>query len=166
VQPFISIAKVITTLGSSAAMAVATLLTAAWALARRRPIDALALIAGAALAYVLVHVLKAHYDRPRPPAPLVSTEDSSYPSGHATYVVSLVACATVLVRGGAGWAARIALVTVAAILVVVVAATRVYLHAHYLTDVIGGVALGTAVWSFAGVLALFAGRVRHNVPAR
>ena len=81
---------------------------------------------------------------------------------HATYVVSLVACATVLVLAGAGWAARIALVTVATVIVAVVAVSRVYLRAHYLTDVLGGVALGIAVYSFVGVLALFAGRVRHN----
>jgi undecaprenyl-diphosphatase len=161
-DPLESLAKAFTALGSFAVMAVATLLTAGWALTRRRWIDALALVAGAVLAYALLHLLKAHYDRPRPPAPLVDTENSSYPSGHATYVVSLVACATVLLRGGAGWATRIAAVTVAAILVAVVAVTRVYLHAHYLTDVIGGVALGTAVYSFVGVLALFAGRVRHN----
>jgi undecaprenyl-diphosphatase len=158
----VSLAKVLTVLGSFAAMVVATLITAGWGLTRRRWIDALALIAGAALAYALVHILKAHYDRPRPPAPLVDTENSSYPSGHATYVVSLVACATVLVRGGAGWAARIAAVTVAAILVAVVAVTRVYLHAHYLTDVLAGVALGAGVYSFVGILALFAWRVRHN----
>jgi membrane protein DedA with SNARE-associated domain len=157
-----SLARALTWLGSFAVMVAVTAVTAVWALARRRPIDALALVAGAALAYALVHILKAHYDRPRPPAPLVDTEDSSYPSGHATYVLSLVACATVLVRGGAGWAARIALVTVAAIIVVVVAVTRVYLRAHYLTDVIGGVALGTAVYALVGSLALVAGRIRHN----
>jgi undecaprenyl-diphosphatase len=76
--------------------------------------------------------------------------------------MSLVACATVLVRGGAGWAARIALVTVAAILAVVVGATRIYLRAHYLTDVLGGAGLGLAIWSLMGVLALFARHVRHN----
>jgi undecaprenyl-diphosphatase len=162
VRPFTQIAEVVTWLGSSAAMIAAVVLTAGWAFARRRPIDALALLAGAALALVLLHVLKADYDRPRPPGSLVATEQSSYPSGHATYVVSLVACATVLVRGGAGWATRIAAVTVAGILVVVVAGTRVYLRAHYLTDVIGGTGLGLAIWSLMGALALFAWRVRHN----
>jgi undecaprenyl-diphosphatase len=160
--PLVSVAKVVTWLGTSVAMIVAVVLTAGWALVRRRPIDALALLVGAALALVLLHVLKAAYDRPRPPGALVSTEDSSYPSGHATYVVSLVACATVLVRSGAGWITRIADVTAAMILVVVVAATRVYLRAHYLTDVIGGAGLGVAIWSLIGILALFAWRVRHN----
>ena len=68
-----------------------------------------------------------------------------------------------LVRAGVGWAVRIAAVTVAVILVVVVAVTRVYLRAHFLTDVLGGAALGVAIWSLVGVLALVAGRVRHNV---
>ena len=69
-----------------------------------------------------------------------------------------------LVRAGVGWATRVAAVTVAVILVVVVGVTRVYLSAHYLTDVLGGAALAVAIWSLVGVLALFAGRVRHNVP--
>ena len=158
----VSVAKAVTVLGSSAVMIVAVVLTAGWALVKRRPIDALSLLAGAALALVMLHVLKAAYDRPRPPGALVATENSSYPSGHATYVLSLVACATVLVRGGAGWATRIALVTVALILVAVVDVTRVYLRAHYLTDVLGGAGLGFAIWSLLGMLALFAGRVRHN----
>jgi undecaprenyl-diphosphatase len=68
----------------------------------------------------------------------------------------------VLVRAGVGWAVRIAAVTVAIILAVVVGVTRVYLRAHFLTDVLGGVALGFAVWALVGILALFAGAVRHN----
>ena len=70
-----------------------------------------------------------------------------------------------LVRAGVGWATRIAAVTVAVILVVVVGLTRVYLTAHFLTDVLGGAALAIAIWSLVGVVALFAGRVRHNVAA-
>ena len=45
----------------------------------------------------------------------------------------------------------------------VVAVTRVYLRAHYLTDVLGGIALGVAIWSLIGIFALFAGRLRKNV---
>ena len=71
-----------------------------------------------------------------------------------------IACATVLVRAGVGWATRIAAVTVAVGIVAVVAVTRVYLRAHFLTDVLGGIALAVAIWSLIGVFALFAGRVR------
>jgi membrane protein DedA with SNARE-associated domain/membrane-associated phospholipid phosphatase len=158
----VDVAKVVTELGSFGAAVVAVVLTAGWALLRRRFVEATALVLGLAASYAVVHIAKDAYDRPRPPGSLVATELSAYPSGHACYAVTLVACATVLVRGGVGWAGRIAAVTVAVIVVAVVAVTRVYLRAHYLTDVLGGVALGLAIWSLAGVLALFAGRVRHN----
>jgi len=76
--------------------------------------------------------------------------------------VTWVACATVLVRAGVGWATRIAAVTVGVVIVAVVGVTRVYLRAHYLTDVLGGIALSVAIWSLIGIFALFAERVRHN----
>jgi undecaprenyl-diphosphatase len=161
-EPFIGIAKMVTSLGMLAVMIAITAATAIWALVKRRPVDAAALVLGAVVSYALVHITKAAFDRPRPPGALVATENSAYPSGHATYAVAWIACATFLVRGGVHWATRIAAVTVAIVIVAAVAISRVYLHAHYLTDVIGGVALGVGIWSLAGVLALFAGHVRHN----
>jgi undecaprenyl-diphosphatase len=158
----VDVARVVTYLGASFVVAAIVLLVAAWAARRRRWVDAVALVAGLAASYAAVHVAKAAYDRPRPHGSLVSTLLSSFPSGHALYAVSLVACATVLVRGGAGWALRTAAETVALVLVVVVAATRVYLGAHYLSDVLGGIALGAAVWSAVGALAVVGGHVRHN----
>jgi len=119
-------------------------------------------VSGWLLVYAAVLLTKSAYDRERPPAGLVDTFNAAYPSGHTAYSVALIACALVLVRAGVGWAVRIAAVTVAVALVVVVAITRVYLRAHFLTDVLGGAALGVAIWSLIGVVALFAGRVRHN----
>ena len=52
--------------------------------------------------------------------------------------------------------------TVAIVAVAVVGVTRVYLRVHYLTDVIGGAALGVALWALIGTIALVAGYVRHN----
>jgi undecaprenyl-diphosphatase len=80
----------------------------------------------------------------------VATDLSSYPSGHAAYAVSLIACAIVLVRAGTGWVVRVGAVTVAIALVVAVAATRVYLGAHYLSDVVAGVAVGTVCLALFG----------------
>ncbi len=163
----VDVVKVVTDLGSSVVEGLLVALTAIWAAFRRRWIEAPALVLGFAGSVLAAHVSKAAYDRPRPTGSLVDTVLSSFPSGHAVYAVSLVACATVLVRAGSGWALRFAAVTVAVGLVVLVAATRVYLRAHYLTDVLAGVALGAAVWCAVGVLALVAGRVRHNDgPAR
>jgi membrane-associated phospholipid phosphatase len=109
-----------------------------------------------------VSVAKAAYDRDRPASGLVDADDAAYPSGHTAYAVALVACATVLVRAGMGWAVRFAAVSVAIALVAVVGLTRVYLRVHHLTDVLGGAALDMALWALVGTLALVAGYVRHN----
>jgi membrane protein DedA with SNARE-associated domain/membrane-associated phospholipid phosphatase len=158
----VSVAKVVTDLGSSPVTAILTAATAIFAAVRRRPTEAVSLVVGWLLVYAAVHFTKSAYDRARPPHSLVDTFNQAYPSGHAAYAVAWVACATVLVRAGVGWATRIAAVTVAVVIVAVVSVTRVYLRAHYLTDVLGGISLSVAIWSLIGVFALFAGRVRHN----
>jgi membrane protein DedA with SNARE-associated domain len=160
--PAVDVAKLLTELGSLPVVAAVALATVVWAAIRRRWVDAVAVVAGVALSELLVHVTKAAYDRPRPTGGLVNADLSAYPSGHTAYAVTWVACATVLVRAGTGWAVRFAAVTVAAVLVVVVGATRVYLRVHYLTDVIGGAALGVAIWALVGVFALVGGHVRQN----
>jgi undecaprenyl-diphosphatase len=158
----VDVAKVVTALGAFPTTAIAALATAIWAMSHRHPIAAVGLVAGVLLSDLAVHVAKDAYDRPRPPGSLVETDLSAYPSGHALQSVTYVACAVVLVRSGAGWASRIAAVTVAIGIVAAVCVTRVYLRAHYLSDVLGGVALGVAVWSAVGVVGLLAGHVRTH----
>ena len=155
----VDVAKVVTALGAFPTIAVVALATVIWAVSHRHRIAAVGLVAGVLLTYVVVHVAKDAYDRPRPSGSLVDTALSAYPSGHALQSVTWVACAIVLVRGGAGWASRIAAVTVAIAIVAAVCVSRVYLRAHYLTDVLGGVALGVALWAAVGVIGLLAGSV-------
>ena len=156
------VVAVLTDLGSFVVTGVLVLATALWAMRRRRPIDAVALVTGLGLSLAAVRISKAAFDRPRPTAGFVDTLGQAFPSGHALYSVSLVVCATVLVRAGVGWAARFAVVSVAIGAMAAVALSRVYLRAHYLTDVLGGIALGLAVWALVGIVALFAGALRQN----
>jgi membrane protein DedA with SNARE-associated domain/membrane-associated phospholipid phosphatase len=161
-DPLVDLAKMLTEIGSLTVVIVATAATAAWTALRRRWIDTIMLVAGLALLVLVVHIAKAAYDRDRPDGGLVDADLSAYPSGHTAYSVTLVACATVLVRAGSGWAVRFAAVTVAIVVVAVVGVTRVYLRVHHFTDVIGGAALGVAIWALVGTLALVAGYLRQN----
>lgn len=85
--------------------------------------------------------------RPRPPhstvhALILETSNDSFPSGHTSFVFSMV-CAVVLVLIRPGVGRRIA-VSVGAILVTVVASSRLYLGVYYPTDVAGSVLISTA----------------------
>ena len=93
---------------------------------------------------------------------LSDTQGLAYPSGHSAYAIGLVACAVVMARGGHRWATRFALVTIAVAIAAAVGVSRIYLRAHYLSDVIGGFALGTAIYALCGVVALVIGAVRNT----
>ena len=162
VDAFVDVVRVFTEVGSLPVTAALALGTAAWALTRRRWIDAATLALGVPLVFAGVHIAKDAYGRIRPEDMLTAADLASYPSGHTAYAVTWVACATVLVRAGSGWAVRFAAVTVTIVLVAAVGLSRVYLRVHYLTDVLGGAAMAAAVWAALGAIALVAGHVRHN----
>lgn len=156
------VAKVLTNLGSSPVTGLAVVLTAVWLVRGSRRVEAFSLVAGAVLTFLAVHVLKAGVDRPRPGSALVHTTLASFPSGHAAYSVVFVAIAVLLTRA----AGSRRLLTVAAViglgLMVVVGLTRVYLRAHFATDVLGGWALGAACFAAAGAAGAIVSGVRHN----
>jgi membrane protein DedA with SNARE-associated domain/membrane-associated phospholipid phosphatase len=158
----VDVAKVVTNLG---AFPVAVgLVIGAWAvlLMRREFVESLVLGVGLTLTYVVVHVTKAALDRPRPPGPLVDTDLSAYPSGHAAYALTWVAVAVTLSRVLPNLASRAALVTAAVVIAAVVGLTRLYLRAHWLSDVTGGWGIGAALFSLCGLCALVVAYVRDN----
>jgi membrane protein DedA with SNARE-associated domain/membrane-associated phospholipid phosphatase len=105
----------------------------------------LAAVAGSA---VLNHLLKGLFARPRPhfEHPLLVETSYSFPSGHAmeSFVVyGMLAYFAVLALRT--WASRVGVVCGAALLVVLIGFSRMYLGVHYLSDVLAGYAAG-AVW--------------------
>ena len=75
-----------------------------------------------------------------------------------------VAVAVALSRALPTIAARFAFVTVAIVIAIVVGLSRIYLRAHYLSDVVGGWGLGAAIFGLCGLAVLVIGYVRNNVP--
>jgi membrane-associated phospholipid phosphatase len=89
---------------------------------------------------VLIGTMKELYGRPRPPGGLIGTSGFAFPSGHAVAgavtAVGLVVC--LLPPGSRRWAWEVRAGTFAALM----ALSRTYLSAHWLTDVLGGALLG------------------------
>jgi undecaprenyl-diphosphatase len=156
------VVEVITSFGSLPTAFVICLLTAIWAVRRRRVIEAATLPVAMLITWLAVAVAKDTEDRARPLDPHVATEGMAYPSGHAAYAVAYIACAVVLVRAGHGLALRLGAITIAIGVAALIALSRVYLRAHYLSDVVGGAALGVAVFALCGLIALVVAHVRDN----
>ncbi|MFI2435428.1 phosphatase PAP2 family protein [Streptomyces sp. NPDC018693] len=96
--------------------------------------------------------LKAAVDRARPvwPDPVDSAHYAAFPSGHA--MTAMVVCGLLLWllhRHGAGRTLWRTAVTVAAVSVVGVGLTRIWLGVHWPTDVLGGWILGGALVALA-----------------
>jgi undecaprenyl-diphosphatase len=87
--------------------------------------------------------LKAWFHRGRPPAPLVETVGYSFPSGHAV-AGAATAVALVLAFMPAGHERRV-WEWIAAAFAFVMAFSRVYLYAHWFSDVVAGVLLGSGI---------------------
>lgn len=152
-QPWLSaVIEVLTVLGSSGFLIPLVLAVGAWYWRRYRTAQPLALLA---VTYVGAHVLsqwlKVMIGRPRPPVGVAIGHYSGYafPSGHATQVAAVwLMLAAVVAAGLPSSRHRRWVWVVAASTVVVVGITRLYLAAHWLSDVLAGWAFGT-LWFLA-----------------
>jgi undecaprenyl-diphosphatase len=107
---------------------------------RRRWWHLAAFVAAIVASEALIGTLKGIYGRARPIGSLVATSGASFPSGHSiAATVTVVAAVIALVPPGrrrAWWGAG------AVVFSVLMALSRAYLAAHWLSDAIAGVLLG------------------------
>jgi undecaprenyl-diphosphatase len=151
--------KLVTDLGETWLVAVVGVIIAAVEVTRTRSRWVvpflLAVVAGDKL---VTTVVKDVVDRARPHLnPIAATLGPSFPSGHSSTAAAFWAAAALV--AGRWWGRRAwpALAGAAVGIAVAVAASRVLLDVHWLTDVIGGLALG---WAWFAVCAVaFGGRV-------
>jgi membrane-associated phospholipid phosphatase len=141
-----TVAVVVTTIGSTVAMAVLATVVGAWLWWRGRRMDAVLTIGAMAGASFLFRVLKLILERARPPVAdhVVPVSSESLPSGHATMSTVVIGTMVALAWSGRSVAERAVMVAAAALWIGAVGATRVYLGVHWLSDVLAGWAVGAA----------------------
>lgn len=114
----------------------------------------------------LTTIVKNLMDRVRPAFnPIAETLGPSFPSGHSSWAAAFFACLALLLSRGRPPRTRALLAGIGVGVPVAVAASRVLLDVHWLSDVVAGLALGWAWFSLCAIA--FGGRVlRFGAPAR
>ncbi len=105
----------------------------------------------ALVSVALVQALKAAFDRPRPEDILVLSDAGSFPSGHVANAATMAVVLAIILNRWWVWFAGVAYI-------VLMALSRTYLGAHWLSDTIGGALIGAGIAII--VWAPFAHRLR------
>jgi undecaprenyl-diphosphatase len=169
-QPWLTAAaRAVTTLGSTAVLVPVVIVVGVWGWGRRRTTRPLVLLGAAYLgSAALFHLIKIATNRTRPPDALVVGHfaGSAFPSGHATQAAAVWGMlAAITAVACTGWRPKVASWVAAVVVVVAVGTSRIYLGAHWPTDVFAGWALG-AVWLFAVLSASRAVDAARDVSGR
>ncbi len=149
----------LTALGSISVLVVFGMLAYAVIVARRDLIAFLHISVAVTGALFWPVILKPYFGRDRPPVidQLVRVGDLSFPSGHAFGAAAAYATfAFFWARFVRAYSAEVFCYFFAFALVAIIAVTRIYLGAHYASDVLAGISAGGA-WAFfvAAAFSLF-----------
>ncbi|WP_292052326.1 MULTISPECIES: phosphatase PAP2 family protein [unclassified Brevundimonas] len=146
----------ITALGGISVLIVFAMIFGFFLLVHGKKLSALLLAVGLAGGVVLSEGLKAVFDRPRPPVEYqaVETLNASFPSGHALLAtVFYLTIGVMLTRAFPRARMKAYAVAWAVVVVFLIGITRVYLAAHWATDVLAGWGIGAfwavLLWMFA-----------------
>jgi undecaprenyl-diphosphatase len=155
---------VITQFGSVIGILSLGILVALVLMVRRRKLLAVVWLLALIVTALLNVGLKTAIGRDRPPFhdAAIKERNESFPSGHSMgSIVTYGLLAYLLFLTVRGRVSRVALVTVALLTVLAIGFSRIYLGAHYASDVLGGFAIGGA-WLAACISAIETARRRAH----
>ena len=140
--------ELLSALGNPFVMAIVGGIFAAYLIYRHRRSEGFALLLLVALALVSTYLLKELIDRPRPTAELVRVwkeySGMSFPSGTTLNSVVVLGALTYLVRSMIPVAWAFTLITgVLVVVILLIGGSRIFLGAHWPSDVLGGFVLGS-----------------------
>jgi len=143
---------VITSLGDGAVTTAVTVVAVAWFAIRRQRQLAVGLIAVMVLTALAVPALKSLIGISRPILIYSGADALSFPSGHATFAAALYTSLAVFIAKGLPRRRQSLIYAAASTLVSLIAVSRVYLAAHWPTDVVAGLLLGFSLAALYGLV--------------
>ena len=155
----------ITSLGGISVLGLFAMMAVGLLLIYRKKLSALLTVTGLAGGVVLSEGLKAVFDRPRPPEAyqVVETLNASFPSGHALLAtVFYLSVGVMLTRAFPRHRLKAYALIWAVVLVLLIGLTRIYLGAHWASDVLAGWGIG-AFWAMLLWLFAYAMERRQRV---
>jgi undecaprenyl-diphosphatase len=148
----------LTSLGGISVLGLFAVIAICFLLIQRKRLSALLLVVGLAGGVALSEGLKAMFGRERPPAAFqaVETLNASFPSGHALLsTVFYLTVGVMLTRAFPRTHLKAFVLGASIIIALLIGLTRVYLGAHWASDVIAGWCAGAA-WAMALWLVAYA----------
>lgn len=143
---------VITSLGDGTVTFAVTAVAIAWLAIRRQWQLAAGLVVVMVLTAVAVPALKSMIGVSRPILIYAGADRFSFPSGHATFVAVLYTSLAVFVAKGLPRRRQLLIYAAASTLVSLIAVSRIYLAAHWPTDVVAGLFLGFSLAALYGLV--------------
>jgi membrane protein DedA with SNARE-associated domain/membrane-associated phospholipid phosphatase len=157
-----SVVTAVTMAADGLVLTALTLALVGWLSFRRHFRLAIAAAVAIGTSALFVPTVKSIIQRPRPTDLYAGAEAFSFPSGHATLSTTVFGVLAVLLACNMPARFRPTVIAVAAVAAVTVAFSRLYLGAHWLSDVAAGLSFGTLV---TAVFAFFVSRADRNVRA-
>ena len=148
----------ITSLGGISVLGLFATIAVVFLLIQRKRLSAVLLVFGLAGGVMLSEGLKSVFERERPPAAYqaVETINASFPSGHALLsAVFYLTLGVMLTRAFPQRRFKVFVMGVAVLMTLLIGTTRIYLAAHWATDVFAGWSVGAA-WAMLLWLAAYA----------
>lgn len=141
----------ITGLGDTPMVAAVLAFGSAWLLIRQRKMAALHWLGLTALVAALSYGLKFIFTTPRPLPFYEGLSAWSFPSGHVSLSIAVYGFLAVLVARELGLRWRFVPYLVVTLVVTAIAFSRLYLGAHWFSDVLGGAAIGLVGLALFGI---------------
>lgn len=152
-HPLVQFFNVITYGGNAVAVFIVVVSIGIVLLRRARPNEAALIALAFAGAFLVNGALKLIFKRPRPELSFTHLDTYSFPSGHAAVSsATFTVIAYLLARRYASTWACALIVCVTVVAVGLVGFSRLYLGAHYLSDVLAGICVGFA-WAMISLIA-------------